>query len=247
MNAISTVPGVIKFRKPEVDYNDMGLRIGFAEGTAGTGKTAIRGGFGISYGVKFQNFVSITLPPQLQSELNESSACTLTPLPSWCPGFLANGGNGGPGTSGFLSGGGLPQTYIPPAGQAGARALTTSFIDDTVSPKILTWSLGVQHEVYRNATVEVRYLGTRGLLLPVQFRRNRISGFDGGRTALPPFFGAPSLPAAFTASAPTSAPLDTFNNNIYSPFPFIPNITSDPPIGSSIYHAGSVNLLQRSR
>jgi len=247
LNAISSVPGVITFRKPEVDYNDIGPRIGFAYDPTGTGKTAIRGGFGISYGVKFQNFVSITLPPQLQSELNESSACTLTPLPSWCPGFLANGGNGGPGTSGFLSGGGLPQTYIPPAGQAGARALTTSFIDDTVSPKILTWSLGVQHEVYRNATVEVRYLGTRGLLLPVQFRRNRISGFDGGLTALPEFFRAQDVPAAFTASAPTSGPWDAFNSNIYAPFGFSANVTSDPPIGSSIYHAGSVSYIQRSR
>src|SRR5260370_8995741 len=176
MNAISTVPGVIKFRKLEGDYNGVGPGIGFAYEPTGTGKPAIRGGFGISYGVKFQNFVSITLPPQLQSELNETSACTLTPLPSWCPGFLANGGNGGPGTSGFLSGGGLPQTYIPPAGQPGARALTTSFIDDTVSPKVLTWSLALQHAVYRNATVEVPYLGTRGLRLPLQFRRTRTSG-----------------------------------------------------------------------
>jgi len=32
--------------------------------------------------------------------------------------------------------------YVPPANQADARSLTTSFIDDTVMPKILTWSCG---------------------------------------------------------------------------------------------------------
>jgi hypothetical protein len=247
LNAISSVPGVITFGKPKTDYNNIGPRIGFAYDPTGSGKTAIRGGFGISYDVKFQNFASITLPPQLQSELTETSACTLTPLPSWCPGFLANGRNGGPGTSGFLLGGGLPSAYIAPATQAAARSLTTSYIDDTVLPKILTWSLGVQQQVYRNATVEVRYLGTRGLELPVQFRRNNESGFDGGLTALPEFFRAQDVPATFTASAPTRAPWDAFNSNIYAPFGFTANVTADPPIGKSIYHAGSVSWVQRSR
>ena len=62
--------------------------------------------------------------------------------------------------------------YVPPANQAEARALTTSFIDDTVMPKILTWSFGIQRELYRNGVFEVRYLGTRGLELPIQFRRD---------------------------------------------------------------------------
>src|SRR5260370_15496825 len=43
----------------------------------------------------------------------------------------------------------------PPTTQAAARALTTSYIDDTVMPKILTWTLGVQQELYKNATIEI--------------------------------------------------------------------------------------------
>ncbi len=236
LNAISNVPGVITFGVPKTDKNNIAPRVGLAFDPTGRGKTSIRAGFGVAYDVKFQNFASITLPPQLQSELNPASACTLNPQPSWC----ANG-------AGFLAGGGLPSVYIAPATQLQARQLTTSYIDDTVMPKILTWSLGVQHEMYRNATIEVRYLGTRGLELPVQERRNFISAFDGGITPLPTFFKSSDVPATWTASTPTDTPFNNFNPNIYAPFGFRGNVTSDPPLGSSVYHAGSVSFTQRSR
>jgi outer membrane receptor protein involved in Fe transport len=247
LNAISNVPGVITFGKPTTDKNNIAPRIGLAFDPTGSGKTAIRAGFGIAYDVKFQNFASITLPPQLQSELNPQSACTLTPQPSWCT---------TPNGAGFLAGGGLPPTYIAPTTQAAARSLTTSFIDNTVMPKILTWSLSVQHEIYRNASIEVRYLGTRGLELPVQYRRNFISAFDGGITPLPTFFQASDVPASWTASTPTDTPFNNFNPNIYSNFacttgpgicPFKGNVTSDPPLGGSKYNAASVSFTQRSR
>jgi hypothetical protein len=246
LNAISSVPNIITFGKPKTDKNNIGPRIGFAYDPTGKGKTSIRAGGGIFYGWKFQNFSSITLPPQLQSEMDETSACSLSNAPAWCTSGPVVNGMPTPGP-GFLLDGGLPATYLAPTSQVAARGLTTAFIDDTVMPKILTWTLGVQHEIYRNATVEARYVGTRGLELPVQFRRNRESGFDAGLTALPEYFRTQDVPATVSASAPTRAPWDAFNSNIYAPYGFKANVTSDPPWGSSRYHAGSVSFVQRSR
>jgi len=111
----------------------------------------------------------------------------------------------------------------------------------------MNWTLAVEHQLYRNATLEVRYLGTRGLSLPVQFRRNHISAFDAGIAPLPTFFKSSDVPATWTASTPTDGPFNGFNSNIYAPNGFRGNVTADPPFGSSTYHGGSVNFKQRAR
>jgi hypothetical protein len=113
-------------------------------------------------------------------------------------------------------------------------------------PKVMTWSLGVQQEIMRNTTVEVRYMGTRGLQLPVQYRRNFTSYFDAGGQSLPMFFDRSQIPATWDASTPTDTNYYLFNPNTYEQYGFLGIVTGDPPIGSSIYHAGSVNLTHRA-
>jgi len=51
-----------------------------------------------------------------------------------------------------------------------------------VMPKILTWTLGVQHELYRNATIEVRYWARVDWSCRYSFRRNFHSYFDAAGT-----------------------------------------------------------------
>jgi hypothetical protein len=239
LNALADVPGVVQFRKPKTDTNNIAPRFGFAWDPTGAGKWSVRGGFGIAYDVKFLNFASISLPPELQSELNEASSCTLSPQPSWCT-----------TRTGFLAGGGLPAVYVPNTDPAHNRALTTGYIDDTVMPKVLNWTLGVQHEIYPGATVEVRYLGTRSLSLPVQYRMNRQSAFDAGITPLPTFFKASDVPASVTpglVGVNTDTAFNNFDSNKWAQYGFTANVTGDPPKGGGIYHSGSVTFTQRAR
>src|SRR5215472_7944193 len=173
LNAIANDPAVgLIFRTPNSDKNNFGPHVGFAWDPTGHGKWSIRGGGQVAYDVIPLNFAVNSLPPELQSEQNPTLTCALPGAPAWC---TSNGGKPGPG---FLAGGGLLQVNVPPTTTAGARAATQALILDMVDPKVITWSLGVQHELLKDSSIEVRYVGTRSLELPVQKRLNSASAFD---------------------------------------------------------------------
>src|SRR5246500_3154730 len=236
MNAISTLPGVFEFREPTTDTNNFMPRIGFAWDPSGSGRWAVRAGFGISYDVTPQNFPLLQLPPQMQTEQNPDITCTLPNPPAWCASYLA----GGPGT-GFLAGGGLRQLNVPPSTRDEARAATQGIILDQVQPKVLTWTLGVQRGLMRNTSLELRYLGTRATQLPVQARINTISAFTAGLQLLPTFLAPSQVPATIAGGSR----LPDFEH--FSPFihPAFSTMTAFPPIGGSVYHAGSADFNRR--
>jgi hypothetical protein len=251
INAVSDDPALgLIFRAPKPDINNFMPRFGFAWDPRGSGKWAIRGGAGLAYDVVPNNFAINSLPPQLQSEQNPVLTCALAGAPQWCGTFdPANPTNPTAG-QGFLQFGGLLQVNVPPVTQADARAATQSLIPDHVAPKVITWTLGVQHELFRNSIVEVRYVGTRSLSLPVQRRLNSASAFDpnfpgGGLTPLPTYINASDVPAAVSSPAST---LETFEN--FNPLPlsgdgFFGSVTTFPPIGAGTYHAASVDFMHR--
>jgi hypothetical protein len=233
---VQNLPRSYIFRQPKTDTNNFMPRVGFAWDVTGDGKTALRGGFGISFDVTPQNFPLLQLPPQLQTEQNPDITCTLPAAPSWCSNFLA----GGPG-NGFLGGGGLLQVNVPPATKEDAQAATQGLILDFVQPKVLTWTLSAEREIMRDTSIELRYLGTRATALPVQARMNTQSAFDGGLSPLPTYFTASEVPATIAGGQR----LADFEN--FSPFvdPAFSLMTSFPALGGSIYHAGSIDLNRR--
>ena len=209
INGISDDPARgLFFRAPKPDTNNFAPRFGFAWDPRGNGKWAVRGGAGLAYDVNPNNFAINSLPPQLQSEQNPGLTCALAGAPQWCASFDAANPTNPTAGQGFLQFGGLLQVNVPPVTQADARAATSSLIPNHVSPKVITWTLGVQHELFRDSSVEVRYVGTRSLELPVQQRLNSASAFDpnvpgGGIAPLPTFISPSDVPAVVVSPAST--------------------------------------------
>jgi outer membrane receptor protein involved in Fe transport len=245
LNAISTLPGTpLIFDKPQSDKNNWGPRIGFAWDVFGDRKTSLRGGFAWAYDQVFQNLPLLQLPPQLQQELDLDTACSLSPAPAYCA-TLDQRGLEDRGGLGFIAGGGIRPIPIPPITQADARAATQGLILKNTAPESYTYSLALQRELRPDLAVEFRYVGTRGVHLPVQVRLNARKDIGVIGQFIPTYLNASEVPGVVPATAPTLAGLQAQSTRTYSAFGFLSNLTAFPPIGNSIYHGGSVELTKR--
>jgi hypothetical protein len=224
LNAAASVPGLIDFRAPEAQTTNVVPRIGLSWDPTGKGETSIRAGFGMSIDKLYDNLGILSLPPQLNST-NDVNLNVQT------PNFLASGGL--PPGSGIF-------TFDNIADQ---RAATSAFIPDQKLPYSIQWSLGVQQTFMRDYALEVRYVGTRGIHLPVQQRINIQS----------PLTPANALPLFLTP--PTQAELNSLTSNLddlLNLSPFVPAfdaagfngnfVTGFEPWGSSIYHGLQTQL-----
>jgi hypothetical protein len=246
LNSISNLSGVYDFRVPKSDTNNFAPRIGFAWDPTGSSKWAIRGGFGMAYDVNFTNLQLLQLPPQLQSEQDPFITCALPGAPAWCANFNGTVYNAGGRTgAGFLNQGGLLQTNVPPATQADARAATQGIIVDNTSPKIFTWSAGVQRELWKNTSVEVRYIGTNSQLLPVQYQTNARSAFENGALPLTTWFSQSTVPATLPTNTPTLDQFSALSVRPYAADGFVGSVSAFPGLGQSNYHGGSVDFVHR--
>lgn len=228
LNASASVPGVLEFIKPTTQKTNFMPRIGLAYSPGTSGKTAFRAGFGLSYDLLYDNLGTTTLPPQLSTTLDENGLAGF--------GFLANGGIR-PGSS-----------VTVPEGAA-ARAVTSGYIPNQQRPEAYNWNVGIQHEFGSGYVFESRYVGTRGLYLPMQVRLN-VQPVVNASNALPLYLSLPGQ-ATLNALPNTLTALETeFGNggNIvpgYGNAGFNNPITAFMPVGSSTYHGWSNQLSRR--
>jgi hypothetical protein len=223
LNSASNVPGLISFNTPTAQKTNFAPRIGIAYSPGKSGNTSLRAGFGIAYDQIYDNLGILSLPPQFTSTADVTGNET---------NFLANGG--------------LPGTYTPPASVAAARAATSAFIPDQKLPYAIDWNFGIQHIFAKDYTLEVRYLGTRGVHLPVQQQLNR-QAIVTPTHFLPTYLSAPTasqLNGLETNLGQLLAERKT-SSNFYAPFGFDQNITAFTPIGNSSYNGLAIQLNRR--
>jgi Carboxypeptidase regulatory-like domain/TonB dependent receptor len=236
LNSAASVPGLINFIAPQPAPNNWAPRIGFAYSPGTSGRTSIRGGVGEAFDVLFDNIGLLTLPPQLSSTID----CAPVGNFNCASPFLGSGG--------ILPGPGGIRTFPTVAAQ---RAATSAFLPAQLKdPKSIDWTLGVQHTFAKDYTIEVRYVGTKGIHLPAQIQLNKqpvvTSSFN-----LPTYVTAPSQ-ATLDALPVTLAQINTAFSNKGNIVPAYlaagfnsASITSYQPFASSTYHGVAAQLNKR--
>ncbi|HEY2235208.1 MAG TPA: TonB-dependent receptor, partial [Candidatus Angelobacter sp.] len=234
LNSAASVPGLLNFVAPQPQYKNFAPRIGFAYSPGTSGDTTIRGGFSMAYDVLYDNLGLLAVPPQfggtcdvLQS-VNGAGGC------NWADaGFLASGGLPAGSGSGL-------QTFPTIADQ---RAATANFLPPVQKlPYSETWTLGVEHVFNKKYTAEVRYVGTKGIHLPVQQQLN-VQPKVTSSLFLPTFLTTPD--AATIAGLGTTLAQINAQPRIIPAFTaagFPNGITSFQPFGQSIYHGLQTQL-----
>ena len=230
LNSISNVPGLVTFGAPTTQKANFMPRVGIAY--APDPNTSIHAGFTMANDVLFDNLGLLSLPPQVQQ------TCT-----------TQDPGTGGQNAScfwsdnHFLASGGLPSNPTTITDPAVARGATGGYIPNQKLPYTETFNIGIQHIFANKYTVDIRYVNTRGIHLPVQDQLNKTSVVTPSNS-LPTFFTAPSqatldaLPLTLNGlKANNSAYLQDWYNA-----GFVGNVTSYQPFGGSHYNGLQTQL-----
>ena len=231
-SAIADVPGFISFNRPKSSPNDWSPRIGFAWSPGGRGVWSVRGGIGRSFSLPYANLSTNANPAYYQTTQDVNTA---NPVNN----FLANGGLTGAGV-------GIATTT------AAARAALASYTWDQNRPYALNGSLGVQRQMAKDYTLEVRYVYTKGVHLYVQDRLNAASPVTASLN-IPTYFSMPSA-AQLSAGKTTLGQLKetvvpggtpTLPFNTLAIYGFEQNLVGYEPIGDSRYNGLAVQMTKR--
>ena len=160
LNAISSVPGVLTFGEPRAQKWNFALRARLGVCARRRGQDRVPRAASASYDSYFTNLGTLTKPPQLENTFRVDPAAQHSR-------FLGQRRHSGP----------RPQR---PAefDEATARRTTSTYIQHQHLPYSIQWTLGIERVIARDYSLNVRYLGTRGVrlftqsLLPVVARAN---------------------------------------------------------------------------
>jgi hypothetical protein len=171
------------------DHNNFGPRVGFAWDVFGTGKTSLRGGFGVSYEGTLYNPLSNSRWNPPYYSFNEAfnqfgggtetvvyGPCTISGslcVPNGTPPSYLSGTNPGQGT-GVQATGNINGWA---AGNADFAYLTGLVFPGLRDPYVYNFFFGVQHEIMPKLSVEANYVGTAGHKL---FRADDLNRIPGG-------------------------------------------------------------------
>lgn len=224
LNSGASAPPLLLIRTPSADPKGIAPRIGLAYTPGKASDFVIRAGFGLAYDVIFDNLGLNTVPPQY--------AVTVDQTGNVIPNFLKNGG---------ITSASVATTNTV----AGLRSNTSSFVPDQLLPYSINWNFGVQKIVAKDYTLEVRYVGTKGVHQVIQQQINRLSPVTATRN-IPTYLTAPSLA---TLQASTLSVGDLRNQGsidpAYGSLGFTNTLTSYRPEGYSAYNGLAIQLNRR--
>ncbi|MDX2030512.1 MAG: TonB-dependent receptor [Blastocatellia bacterium] len=177
----------------KADRNNFAPILGFAWDPFRKGKTSLRGGYRISYVRGSFNTIDGTL--------DDNEGLILTTQRN-LGGFLRNGIAPAP----------VPTVSIPATQsiQVSSTVDVRAFDENLRTPYVQEWTFSVQHEVLRNTSLEVRYVGNRGIKLYRGYDINEVNilarDSRTGQTFLDAFRIAQNNLEAFKRARPTATP-----------------------------------------
>lgn len=227
LNRLVDVPGVLTFKAPVSTRKNFAPRLGFAWSPGRSGKTSIRGGFGIAYDQWFDNIGTQARPPQANANVDIT---------------------GNPGT-GFLAKGGIPpSSRAADLTPAQARAATSYWLDPVQKlPYAFTTNIGIQRSFAKDYTIEARYVGTKAVHLLIQGQLNRNSLVTDSFN-LPTYLEAPSQATLDSLKISTATFTQLRTTSVWNPllpYGFSTAIIAYQPRGNSRYHGLAVDFKKR--
>lgn len=213
---LSGVPKVDKRVVKSIDPNNLAPRIGFAYLPSASGRTVVRGGYGIFYSrTSFQYItLSVLVPPTYVFGVRVGIPA---PIPIANPFFAA------PPQSAF-------PTFVPGIALSG-----TVFDRNIRTPYVHQWNLSVQREIAKDLLLEVGYVGTRGLDL---FRQVAINQARLASPSSP--ITTPGSGTVVTTNTPGNARL-----RVPFPGASINGFFQDQSTAQSTYHSLQASLTKR--